>query len=188
MKDGSLLSFLKPKATPVLSTVQDAGPAMIRASDHIHPSLASHQSSLSRSHMRTEYGSPALALGIQKTGNEFIKRFEEIIKSLPENVPIGSRNDKLAAFNIEPALLDNPETNANDLWEVVINWFLKEHLEWGKQLDMGKLICHGEHGMDGVLQFAKYFIEKGGVSVDLFEGKLSHLLGAAESLCIKFHH
>jgi hypothetical protein len=33
--------------------------------------------------------------------------------------------------------------------------------------------------MDGVLRFSKYFIEKRGVSVDLFEGKLSHLLGAA---------
>jgi hypothetical protein len=116
-------------------------------------------------------GPPAPALGIQKTGNKFIKRFEEIVKSLPENVPIGSRNNKLAAFNVEPALLDDPETDANDLWEVVINGFLKEHLGWGEQVDMVELIRRGEQGMDGVLRFAKYFIEKRGVSVDLFEGK-----------------
>ena len=129
---------------------------------------------------------PTLAPEIQKTENEFIKRFEKIVKSLPESVPIGSRNDKLAAFNIEPALLDNPETDAGDLWEVVINGFLKEHLGWGEQVNMGELIRRGEQGMDGVLRFAKYFIEKRGVSVDLFEGKLSHLLGSAESLCVKF--
>jgi hypothetical protein len=138
--------------------------------------------------MGAEHGPFALALGIQKTENKFIKKFEEIVKSLPESVPIGSRNDKLAAFNIEPALLDDPETDANDLWEVVINGFLKEHLGWGKQVDMVELIRRGEQGMDGVLRFAKYFIEKRGVSVDLFEGKLSHLLGAAESLCVKFCH
>jgi hypothetical protein len=91
---------------------------------------------------------PAPALGIQKTGNEFIKRFEEIVKSLPENVPISSRNDKLAAFNVEPALIDDPETDVNDLWEVVINGFLKEHLGWGEQVDMVELIRRGEQGME----------------------------------------
>ena len=47
---------------------------------------------------------------------------------------------------------------------------------------MGELIRRGEQGMDGVLRFARYLIEKRGVSVDLFEGNFSHLLGAAESL------
>ena len=41
---------------------------------------------------------------------------------------------------------------------------------------------------EGVLRFSKYFIEKRGVSAELFEGKLSHLLPAAEALCIKICH
>ena len=107
MKNGSLLSFLKPKAIPVPSTVRDPGPVMIRASDHIHPtlaSMASHHPSSSLSHVGEERGLPVPSLGIQQTGNRFIRRFEEIVKSLPENIPIASGNNKLAAFNIEPAL------------------------------------------------------------------------------------
>ena len=191
MKNGSLLSFLKPKAIPVPSTVRDPGPVMIRTSDHIHPTLASMASrhpSSSLSHVGEERGLPVPSLGIQQTGSGFIRRFEEIVKSLPENIPIASGNDKLAAFNIEPALLDDPKIDPDDLWEVVINGFLKEHLGWGEEVDMGELIRRGEQGMDGVLRFSKYFIEKRGVSVDLFEGKLTHLLRAAEALCVIFCH
>ena len=164
---------------------------MICASDHIHPtlvSMASCQLSSSLSHVGAEHGLPAPSLGIQKTGSRFIKRFEEIVQCLPENIPIGSGNDKLAAFNVKPALLDDPKIDPEDLWEVVINGFLKEHLGWGEEVDMGELIRRGEQGMEGVLRFSKYFIEKCGVSVDLFKGKLSHLLHAAEALCIKFCH
>ena len=39
-----------------------------------------------------------------------------------------------------------------------------------------------------VLRFSKYFIEKRGVSAELFEGKLSHLLHTAEALCVKICH
>ena len=187
MKDGSLLSFLKPKAIPVPSTVQDAGPAMIHASDPVLASMAFRQPSSSQSHVGAERGLPE-SLEIQKSRNGFIQRFEEVVKSLPENIPIGSGNDKLAAFSIEPAILDDPNIDCDDLWEVVINGFLKEHLGWGEEVDMGELICRREQGMEGVLRFSKYFIEKRGVSAELFEGKLSHLLHAAEALCIKICH
>jgi hypothetical protein len=39
----------------------------------------------------------------------FIKGFKEIIECLPENIPIGSGNNTLAAFSFEPALLNNPK-------------------------------------------------------------------------------
>ena len=87
MKNGSL-SFLKPKAIPVPSMVRDPGPVMIHASDHIHPtlaSMASHHPSSSLSHVGEERGLPVPSLGIQQTGSGFTRRFEEIVKSLPEN-------------------------------------------------------------------------------------------------------
>ena len=76
---------------PVPLKVQDEGPVMICASDHIHPTLAnvaSHHPSSSLSHVGTEHGLPVLSLGIQQTGNGFIRRFKEIVKCLPENIPI----------------------------------------------------------------------------------------------------
>ena len=149
------------------------------------PTLATatpHQLLKPQSHLSDEHGQPILAL--QKTGDELITRLERIVRSLPESTPVASRQDQLAAFNIEPELLDNPNIEPNDLWELVINGFLKEHLGWGEEADMGKMVRRGEFGMAGVLQFCKYFIEKRGVSVGLFEGKLSRLLFAAETLCV----
>ena len=146
-KDGSLLSFLKPKPIPVPSTLQDAGPAIIvRAPDRIQPILASGGSSPSQPQV-AEHGLPVL----HENGSGFIKRFEEIVKGLPESVPLASGNDRLAAFNIEPAFLDDPNIGADDLWEVIINGFLKEHLGWGEEADMGEIIRRGEQGMEGVL-------------------------------------
>ena len=46
--------------------------------------------------------------------------------------------------NIELVLLDDTNLDPDDLWEVVINGFLKEHLGWGKQVDMGELIRPGD--------------------------------------------
>jgi hypothetical protein len=109
-------------------------PLMIPASEPIHPALAcmaSCQPSSSLSHVGAERSLPVPSLVIQKTASGFIKRFKEIVKCLPENIPISSGNDKLAAFNIEPTLLDDPNINPDNLWEVVINGFLKEHLGWG---------------------------------------------------------
>ncbi|KIJ98108.1 hypothetical protein K443DRAFT_628814, partial [Laccaria amethystina LaAM-08-1] len=113
---------------------------------------------------------------------QFIKRLKEIVDCLPENIPISSGNNTLAAFSFEPALLNDPKISSDDLWEAVINRVLKEHLGWGVEVDMGELSHCGEQGMEGVLQFSQYFVEKCDVSMDLFEGKLTSLLCAAEAL------
>jgi hypothetical protein len=55
------------------------------------------------------------------------------------------------------------------------------------EVDMGELIHCGEQGMEGVLQFSKYFVEKCDVSVDLFEGRLASLLRAVEALSGENH-
>ena len=52
---------------------------------------------------------------MQKFRNGFIRRLEEIVQNLPESIPVASSNDKLAAFNIEPELLDDPNIDADDL-------------------------------------------------------------------------
>ena len=59
---------------------------------------------------------------------------------------------------------------------------MKEHLGWGTEDNATDLVRQGEMGMDGVLKFTRYFVERRGVSESLFEGKLGQLLLAAESL------
>lgn len=47
---------------------------------------------------------------------------------------------------------------------------------------MDEIVRRGKNGMDGVLEFARYFIEERGVSEGLFEGKFSGLLDALEKM------
>jgi len=81
-----------------------------------------------------------------------------------------------------PEQLDDPDINPEDLWEERLNGFMKEHLGWGAEDNVTDLVRQGEMGMDGVLKFTRYFVEKQGVNASLFEGKLGCLLLAAESL------
>jgi hypothetical protein len=74
------------------------------------------------------------------------------------------------------------DIDSEDLWEERLNGFMKEHLGWGTENNATDLVRRGEMGMDGVLKFTRYFVEKRGVNVSLFEGKLEHLLLAAKSL------
>lgn len=59
---------------------------------------------------------------------------------------------------------------------------MKDNLGWGTEENTADLVRRGMMGMDGVFNFMRYFVEKRGVHVDLFEGKLAHLLLAAEDL------
>jgi hypothetical protein len=63
-----------------------------------------------------------------------------------------------------------------------LNFFLKEVLGWKTQDNMDEIVYWGKNGMDGVLEFTRYFVEKHGVSEGLFKGKLSGLLDALEKM------
>jgi hypothetical protein len=109
-------------------------------------------------------------------------RFQRIAEALPESVPVRNSSDRLAAFGWVPELLDDPNIESEDLWEKQLNGFMKENLGWGTEENAANLVRRGKMGMDGVINFTRYFVEKRGVSVSLFEGKLEQLLLAAESL------
>jgi hypothetical protein len=95
---------------------------------------------------------------------------------------VGRSDDRLAAFGWAPELFDDPNIKSKDLWEERLNGFMKDHLGWGTEDNTTDLVHRGIMGMDGVLNFMRYFVEKRGVHVSLFEGKLAHLLLAAEDL------
>lgn len=45
---------------------------------------------------------------------------------------------------------------------------------------MDDIIRRGRYGLDGLVNFVRYFIVKCGVNEALFEGKLMHLVSALE--------
>lgn len=103
---------------------------------------------------------------------------QELVKDLPESVPEASEFDRLAVFGGNPKEFDDPTLNAEELWEATLNNVLKSTLGWGIEGNMDNIIRRGKWGLDGLVNFASYFVEERSVSGGLFEGKLTYLMTA----------
>lgn len=114
----------------------------------------------------------------------FIKKLSELAKNLPDTIPEASDSDILAEFGQDPANFDDKTLDKDSLWEEEINPRLKRVLGWGTEGDMKDLIRRGRKGVEGLVIYARYFIEERGVDKALFDGKLSHLMVALEELCV----
>jgi hypothetical protein len=101
-----------------------------------------------------------------------------LVKNLPASVPEASEFDKLAVFGGSPKEFDDPSLDADELWEATLNNVLKSTLGWGIEGNMDNIIHRGKWGLDGLVNFATYFVEERGVSGGLFEGKLTNLVTA----------
>jgi hypothetical protein len=65
---------------------------------------------------------------------------------------------------------------ADDLWEATLNHILKSALGWGTDGNVDEIIRRGKWGLDGLVNFAMYFVNERGMSEGLFEGKLGNLM------------
>ncbi|KDR66334.1 hypothetical protein GALMADRAFT_80973, partial [Galerina marginata CBS 339.88] len=166
MKDGSLLSFMRPRPTAVPSTV-NARP--VQQDAHLEIPLAS---------------SSQLGCGNKETTptrSAFVRELRRISMTLPMTIAEATRTDVLAQF-ADPAEHDNLDISADDLWEEVLNPFLKTTLGWDAELDLGAVIRRGSLGFDAVAEFVAYFVEMRGVDEALFEGKLGNLTECAKKI------
>jgi hypothetical protein len=167
---------LKPKAASVPSTVNSLAPV--------------HSYKLT-THSATDAILAASATSIQgKTvsstskpvsghiSDSFIKMLRDLVKDLPESVPEASEFDRLAVFGRNPKEFDDAALDADELWETTLNGVLKSTLGWGTEGNMDQIIHRGRWGLDGLVNFATYFVEQRGVSGGLFEGKLTYLVMA----------
>jgi hypothetical protein len=104
------------------------------------------------------------------------RNLQNLVKDLPESIPEASEFDRLAVFGGNPKEFDDPALDADELWETTLNNVLKSTLGWGTEGNMDEIIRRGKWGLDGLVNFATYFVEERGVSGGLFEGKLTHLV------------
>ena len=177
-KDGSILSFLKPKAANVPSTVNSPAPV------HSYK-LATHSPddaipSVSTSSTTGQTDTPTFEPISGPISDSFIKMLRNLVKDLPESVPEASEFDRLAVFGQNPNEFDDAALDSDELWEKTLNGVLKATLGWGTEGNMDEIIRRGRWGLDGLVNFATYFVEQRGVSGGLFEGKLTHLVMALE--------
>jgi len=112
--------------------------------------------------------------------SNFIDTLRNLVEALPDSVPKASEFDKLAVFGRPPKEFDVPMSDADELWEMTLNHVLKLTLGWGTEGNMNEIIWCGKWGLDGLVEFATYFVVERGVSEGLFEGKLENLVRSVE--------
>ncbi|KAF8967518.1 hypothetical protein BDZ97DRAFT_1903384 [Flammula alnicola] len=148
--NSSLLDFFRPgaaKKTLIPSTVAPSTPLPIpETSNKIESasSIESHPVSLS-----PVSGAPVV--------RDFLETLQHLIRSLPDTVAEASDYDDLAIFEGNPEDFDDPSLNADELWETVLNQCLKSALGWGTEGDMDTIIRRGRKGLDGLMNFIRYF-------------------------------
>ena len=111
---------------------------------------------------------------------DFLRKLHNLIENLPVSIPEASDYDRLAVFAGNPAEYDNPNLSPDELWEGTLNGLFKSALGWGIEGNMDEVIRHGRKGLDGLMNFVKYFVVKQGISMGLFEGKLAYLISELE--------
>ena len=91
-KDGNILSFLKPKATSVPSTVNSPAPV--------------HNYKLAISKPVSE-----------PISDSFIKKLRDLVRDLPTSIPEASELDILAVFGRNPKEFDDAALGVDELWK-----------------------------------------------------------------------
>ncbi len=167
-QNGTILSFLKPKATFVPLTL--SSPALIHSSQQLAPPSPSVTTAL-------QEPKPHL---VSRPINDFVNKLQNLVNNLPKSVPEALESDTLAVFERNPKEFDHPTLDADELWETTLNNVLKSTLGWGMEGDMSEIVCYGQWGLDGLVKFVTYFVENWGVSQALFKGKLLNLMTALE--------
>ncbi|KAJ6553180.1 hypothetical protein B0H19DRAFT_949897, partial [Mycena capillaripes] len=165
-KNQSLLGFLRPRASKTPSTVTAPAPIKLvnRASvpTGILNSLSSQESTLSTT----------------KTRTALLGQLEAAIKKLPATVPEATESDVLAVFAVDPSGYVGAKVPAPEIFEH-LNPIFHKVLGWNMSTeDTAGILRRGPLGLDGLLGFFQYFVEKRGVREQDFSAKIHQVLDA----------
>jgi hypothetical protein len=182
MKEGSLMSFFKQGQKPTTNQATVMSMPVFQSTAAIQ---AGQDEPIQ--HFDVPATSPswraAEGLRTRTMSASLLGQLERAISCIPNTIPEATDGDPLASFPLDPASIAAPDLHGDELWEEVLNGFLKSVLGWGSdERALSAKIRRGEKGVAGILRFVKYFVEVRGVDERLFEGKLSALLEAMEKL------
>jgi len=105
-----------------------------------------------------------------------ISRLHNLTANLPASVPLGGENEPLSCFATSPV---NSILPGEDAWESVINPTLDRVIGFGRSTpEIALFIRCGPLGMDGFCNWITACIEDLGVSADILEGRLEHVMQA----------
>ena len=111
-----------------------------------------------------------------------ISRLHNLVANLLASVPLCSKNEPLSCFATSPI---DSITPGEDAWELVINPTLDDVLGFGKSTpEIASFIKNGPLGKDGFCNWITACIEDLGISTDIFEGQLEHVMQAMINWCV----
>ncbi|KAF7326984.1 hypothetical protein MSAN_02492200 [Mycena sanguinolenta] len=168
LKNGQISAFFGPKATPVPSTVSAPAPVrvLVKTTTAIELPLAPRCSGSSSIETSRSRFAPGSLLG----------QLEDAIKILPPTVQEATNSDTLAAFGQDPSQYVDAEVPAVEVYEH-LNPLFHNTLGWAMPVEeTAQLLRKGPLGLDGVLRFISYFVEKRGVREQDFAAKIQQIL------------
>ena len=120
-------------------------------------------------------------------GVDLLNKLEAAATQIPNNVPLATPAHQLSIFSADPhswvaSLEEDPEVDLEDDW-MVLNSMLKTAFGWGEsdaQENVKGMLNRGKHGLDGFIQFFKYFVLQQGLEGVLIEPKIEGLLHEIE--------
>ena len=144
---------------------------------------------------RVEAGvSPLLEVGGKTPcpkGVELLDKIEVAIARIPDNIPLATPEHRLSIFSADPrswvaSLEKVPEADFEGDW-MTLNSMLKTAFGWGEsemRMNVKEMLNRGEHGLDGFVQFFKYFILQRGLEGAMIEPKFEGLLCEIDNQCV----
>lgn len=113
-------------------------------------------------------------------GIKLLNRLNTATRRIPTDVPFATPAHRLSSFSANPCTcIADPEEDIEDGDWPVLNTMLKTTFGWG-ELEMKEntksMLNRGEHGLDGFIQFFKYFVLERGLEGVMIETKVDVLL------------
>ena len=112
-----------------------------------------------------------------------LNKLEAAVTRIPNNVPMATPAHRLSTFSVDPcswiaSLEQNPEVDFGGD-SMVLNLMLKTAFGSGEleeQENMKVMLNRGKHGLDGFIEFCRYFVLQRGLEGAFIEPKIEGLL------------
>jgi hypothetical protein len=115
-----------------------------------------------------------------------LTRLHTLAVNLPLSIPIGSQDEPLGCFAVNPKDLILAD---QDAWEDVIDPMFNQVIGFGKStLEIAAFIRRGEYGMDGFCKWTAVCVEQLGIPLSLLEMRLERVIQAMIHVCVSIFY
>ncbi|KAI9430083.1 hypothetical protein H4582DRAFT_2064198 [Lactarius indigo] len=191
-----LRAFFKPRVPLNPPTV--VAPPLIHTNERSFSELSDNQEAMLETYKHNDNDTLAETRQALKTGAplqaearkvpcrkgvELLSKLEAAATRIPNDVPLATPAHQLSLFSADPrscvvSIEQGMEVEVEDDW-AILNSMLKTAFGWGElemRENVKEMINRGEYGLDGFIQFFKFFVFHRGLEGAMIEPKIEGLL------------